>query len=585
MNTVQQPLDFRNRWVWVIPLLAVVAMLLLWLSQENRSLFLYLNAITGVTGSALWVNITTLGDTLVLFSLALLLVKRYPLLIWNLFLAGIIVALIIHGLKEWLLVMRPPYYFGPDEINIVGKAHIAVSFPSGHTSAIFALVGIIAMQVEIASRWKWLLFGVGLLVGLSRIAVGVHWPMDVLGGIFFGYLSGVAAVLLAPLIPWGISIGAQRLFAALLLGAAIALLLFHDSGYPQARFLEMTIAAVAILLSLSKLKQLFTRTEEERAIAAQFQEEALASGEKGPSLIGIVIRVAITVAIFVLIFRNIDIAGVTESIRNVVPRLLLLGLVFQLLSTLLASWRWYLVMHQMGFGQNFPFYMRSYFKGTFFNQGLPTSIGGDAIRVLDVARLGHRKREAFYGVAIDRGLGLVGLLLLNLLANALEPDLLPHGVFLTINTLVILGLVGFVVLYGLRRIDLLKRWQITRLFHHISRHLAQVLSDWRSVGIQLSLSLAIHLFSIIAIFLIGRSVEMEFDLLTFAVIVPPVILLTLIPVSLAGWGVREGAMIGLFTLIGADKTVVLSMSILYGVVLIVSSLPGLHVYLAGRHRI
>jgi len=72
------------------------------------------------------------------------------------------------------------------------------------------------------------------------------------------------------------------------------------------------------------------------------------------------------------------------------------------------------------------------------------------------------------------------------------------------------------------------------------------------------------------------------------VIVPPVILLTLVPVSLAGWGVREGAMIGLFTLIGASKAAVLSMSLLYGMVLVLTSLPGFYVYLTnnlGRGRV
>ncbi|HEY0635174.1 MAG TPA: lysylphosphatidylglycerol synthase domain-containing protein, partial [Gammaproteobacteria bacterium] len=96
---------------------------------------------------------------------------------------------------------------------------------------------------------------------------------------------------------------------------------------------------------------------------------------------------------------------------------------------------------------------------------------------------------------------------------------------------------------------------------------------------------AVHLLSLIAIFLIGRSVELNYDLLTVLVVAPPAILLTWIPISLAGWGVREGAMIGLFTLVGADKTLVLSMSILYGIVLIISSQPGFYVYLTGRSKI
>ena len=58
-----------------------------------------------------------------------------------------------------------------------------------------------------------------------------------------------------------------------------------------------------------------------------------------------------------------------------------------------------------------------------------------------------------------------------------------------------------------------------------------------------------------------------------------------VPISLAGWGVREGGMIGLFTLLGADLTLVLSMSIIYGLILIITSLPGLAIYLSGKHQI
>lgn len=303
------------------------------------------------------------------------------------------------------------------------------------------------------------------------------------------------------------------------------------------------------------------------------------------AVVWLAIRIVISLGVFALIFRNIDAGDVSVSIRNVALPLLFLGLVFQLLSTLLASYRWYLMMQPLGFGQDFPFYLKSYLKGTFFNQGLPTTIGGDAIRILDVARQGFRKREAFYGVFIDRMLGLVSLLLVNLLANAFAPELLPKGIFLTINVLVMLGLVGFGLFYGLRWFDLLKQWRITRQFHYISSHLSGVLSGWRSTGVLFLLSITVHLMAIIAIFMIGHSVDVDYELFTFLVIVPPVILLTLIPISLAGWGVREGAMIALFTLIGADKTAVLSMSILYGIILLVSSLPGLYVYLMGRDRV
>lgn len=568
-------------WAWLVPLLCACAMVALWWMDGNRALLLFFNQASHYTGGWLWENITTFGDSLIVFSLALLFIERRPQLLWTFFFSAMVSTLVVHGLKEWLLVMRPPAVLPPEMLTVIGTAHKAVSFPSGHTTAVFTLVAIFCLQ-PIASHWKGLLLGVALLVGISRMAVGVHWPMDVLGGALIAWLATLVAYYFAPRIPWGASVSAQRLFAVLLVAAAVTLILFHDSGYSGARWLEVSVGLLTLGVSLPRLKLLFVRRAPKDTPPVS---EAELQQAGGGSPLGVVVRIVITLIIFGLLFRAIDFASVTQSIKDIVPRLLLLGIIFQLLSTTLAAYRWSLVMRPLGYPQDFSFFLKSYFKGSFFNQALPTSIGGDAIRVLDLARQQGRKRDAFYGVFIDRVLGLVGLLLLNLLANAINPGLLPQGVFITINLLIAGGVAGFIMLFYLQRLTWLERWRITRMFQTISSQLGVVLRGPRELAVQLSLSVAVHFLALMAIFLIGRSVELEYDLLTFLIIVPPVILLTLIPLSLAGWGIREGAMIGFFTLLGADKVTVLAMSIVYGVVLILSSLPGLVVYLKGRYSL
>ena len=80
-------------------------------------------------------------------------------------------------------------------------------------------------------------------------------------------------------------------------------------------------------------------------------------------------------------------------------------------------------------------------------------------------------------------------------------------------------------------------------------------------------------------FAVGWALGLRYNLLTYVAIVPPALVLTVVPISIAGWGVREGALVGLFSLIGADNTVVLMMSLTYGMMLILVSLPGLVVFL------
>ncbi len=301
------------------------------------------------------------------------------------------------------------------------------------------------------------------------------------------------------------------------------------------------------------------------------------------------VKTAVTLTILFLIFRNVDAQRVAQVIGAAHPGYVLLGFLAQLSSTFVASYRWNVIMKTLRFGQDFPFYLKSYFKGAFFNQALPTSIGGDALRVLDVIRLGFRKRNAFAGVFIDRLVGLSGLLMLNLLANLLRPDLLPAGIFWVINAMSLGGIGAILLLMAVQRFNLNRFALLRNRFwigpvHGLSRRTNRVYRGRRG-AIQIVLTIVTHLFSVLSIYFLAQSVGLGYGLLTYLVIVPPVILLTLIPVTLAGWGIREGAMVGLFALLGADKSVVLAMSILYGVALIVTSLPGLYFYLTGKYQI
>ena len=95
--------------------------------------------------------------------------------------------------------------------------------------------------------------------------------------------------------------------------------------------------------------------------------------------IKLVLRALITAAILALIFRSINFTQVGGVLKKARLDYLAAALLLQFGSTAVSAYRWQLMMQNLHFGQNFAFYWRSYFKGMFFNQGLPTSIGGDAV--------------------------------------------------------------------------------------------------------------------------------------------------------------------------------------------------------------
>lgn len=301
-------------------------------------------------------------------------------------------------------------------------------------------------------------------------------------------------------------------------------------------------------------------------------------------MIKLVVKILITIAILYIIARNIDLNAVLGVVRNMKTEYLWYALAMQLISAALASYRWYLIMRRLNFKQGPLFFLKSYLKGSFFNQALPGGIGGDAYRVLECAKLEDSRKPAFYGVLLDRVLGLIGILLLNLVANIAYPDLLPAPVFHLLNAIALGGISAVAVFAMLGKIDRLAQYKFTRHLHEISADLRRVYHDPQAIAVHSVLSVLIHFVSMLAVYFIGTGVGLNYGLLTFLVLVPPVMLLTIAPISLAGWGVREGGMIGLFLLVGADKTLVLSMSVLYGLVLLAASLPGLYLFLMSRQK-
>jgi uncharacterized membrane protein YbhN (UPF0104 family) len=300
------------------------------------------------------------------------------------------------------------------------------------------------------------------------------------------------------------------------------------------------------------------------------------------NLIKFLVRAIVTVTILVLIMRSIDAEQAWKVLKQTRLDFLAIALILQFGSTAVSAYRWQIIMRNLNFGQTFSFYWRSYFKGMFFNQGLPTSIGGDAIRVLDVSSCGFRKRDALYGVMVDRIIGLGALMSFTLLAYFISPALLPAKIYRPILLLITVGTLGFAAIFLLSRAKWLNRNPKLEVLSIISTRLRQAFSShqFHLIGA----SLIIPLLSMLGFFATGWALGLRYDLMTYFAIVPPALVLTVVPISIAGWGVREGALVGLFSLIGANKTAVLMMSLLYGLTLIVVSLPGLVTYLKGRQH-
>ena len=297
------------------------------------------------------------------------------------------------------------------------------------------------------------------------------------------------------------------------------------------------------------------------------------------------IKLLITIALFWFLFSRVNFSVVSHYIERADVPLLLMALTLAMLSTVLAAYRWGRITRILGLAAGWRFYLSSYFKGSFFNQALPGSIGGDAVRIIDLHDSGKNWSDSFYAVFIDRIAGLAGLLIINLLALAFLPSFLPHSFSMMIVTICFSGLFGLGFLFMLKRIGFLRRIKILSKPVELSNAFWAVYKDRREAFIQVGISILVHLFSVLCVFSLSRAVRLDYEPWIYCLLMPPVFLMMIVPISRAGWGVRESIMVTLFSMIGADRAAILAVAMLYGVTVILASLPGAAVWLSEKRRL
>ena len=144
--------------------------------------------------------------------------------------------------------MRPAGVLEPGSFNLIGQKLYVHAFPSGHaTTAFVVAAALILAWPRAATRWRAAagILGLAGLVAFSRIAVGAHWPLDVLVGAAGGWTAGAIGVWLSIRLPAFSEPRSIRIMATIALATSLALL-FVDIGQPEAHLYRIGLAAWGI---------------------------------------------------------------------------------------------------------------------------------------------------------------------------------------------------------------------------------------------------------------------------------------------------------------------------------------------------
>jgi uncharacterized membrane protein YbhN (UPF0104 family) len=225
----------------------------------------------------------------------------------------------------------------------------------------------------------------------------------------------------------------------------------------------------------------------------------------------------------------------------------------------------------------FPKSLRYMFIAGFFNQTLPSSVGGDAVRIWLLARDNSGWKSATYSVLIDRVVGVFVLAFLVIVCLPWSFALISDAAGRIALLIVGFGSIGACLIFlalGFARWRWLDRWWLTRQIAAAASNARAVFGSMSCGARILAYSLIIHFMSATAAWCVAKAVAVPLEWGQALFLVLPVLLIATVPLSIAGWGTRETAMVLAFGYAGLPESNGLIVSVLLGSVLFAAGLPG-----------
>ena len=271
-------------------------------------------------------------------------------------------------------------------------------------------------------------------------------------------------------------------------------------------------------------------------------------------------KVLVSGTVLFWIIHDLELKQVALVIAEADALLLLLAFLMFFLGYLITAFRWRLLLSAQGVSARIGFLVRSFIVAIFFNNLLPSTIGGDIVRVYDSWRLGNSRSGAASVVIVDRLMGLLALAsyaLVTVISAWELAGLVPALPALVLGATLAVGSLAWFVFFAPRRL-----YQALEKYHAPGtappwRILAKIASAFSVfsgrrdlLGRAFGLSLLLQLNVIIHFIIVSRALGIDIPVLAMFTVIPLSIFVTMLPVSINGIGLREGVFVFFFSAYG-----------------------------------
>jgi glycosyltransferase 2 family protein len=308
-----------------------------------------------------------------------------------------------------------------------------------------------------------------------------------------------------------------------------------------------------------------------------------ASSSRAPRALSVVLKVAVSVGLLALLFSWTDLTAVAVRLRHMDARWLGLAVGFFLTNLLVCAWRWQLLLETQRVHPPLRGLFGSYLVATFFNNFLPSNIGGDVVRVADTAPLTGSRTVATGVILVDRLIGLGALVAVAAVGSVLARHgrmPVPGASYLWI------ALVGFVAI----GVPMLYHPHVVtrllgplRLFHPewVEERLQRIHDLLEQMGRRRGAlfgaaagAIAVQILLVLMFLAIARGLQIPLRPLDTLIIVPLSLVAQLLPISINGLGVREAVFAYFFSRLGLTVDAALALSLASAALVLGISLAG-----------
>jgi glycosyltransferase 2 family protein len=301
-------------------------------------------------------------------------------------------------------------------------------------------------------------------------------------------------------------------------------------------------------------------------------------------------RALVSLGLLGAVLTQVDVAGALERLEDADLRLVAAAVGLNAIALIVGSLRWHVYLEAASLPVGRRRAAEAFFAGAFSSIVLPTAFAGDAVRGWLVAPEGHRSR-AFATIVVDRGTVLgCGLLvgwtavLVTMSGDSIPgKDVLALTIATGVYVSAVIAMGGSAALA--RRLRRHVPAAVARMGAAALPALRSGFSGKRVVALGLALGTGYQLLVFLSTWVVARSLSIPISFALVAVVAPAVLMLSAIPISIGGLGVREASWAALLAPAGVDVTDAALLSLVSTVAFLVPTIPGGVVLLAGRRTV